>query len=625
MVATISGAVSGLDTATLINSLVSIQQNQQTLLQQQQATVQQRSDAYAALTTSLTALATQAATLANTSAWTGATATSTSTNVIATATGVKAASLTFNVTAVAAAHTLISSDSLTSTGAQAASGALTLTRSDGTTASIDVGSGSLADVVDGINTSGTGLTAAAVQTGAGAYRLQVSASGTGAASSFTLDGVDGFGSMDVLTSGADATLHLGGDSSAAYDVTSATNTFSSLVPGLSFSVGKLEDNVTVSSAVDGTAIATQVNTLVTTANSILASITSKSAWNAATKTGGPLSGDNATRALQQKILSAVGTASAPGVQLTRDGTLTFDQTKFVAAFKADPAKVAKAFGVSSSFTAATGVNSTTVAVSSALKSASAGSYDVQVDTLPERESWKIDPAGADLSGKTFELSRESSTVSYTVAAGETLAQTAAAFNSVAAGSHFGVTAKVVGSALQFTADQTGSAQAFTATLGGVAGTQVSVGTDITGTIDGQDATGIGSSLSLPTGTGGAVGLSLNISTTAADLAATGGAIGQINYTPGLAQQLVALVNDATDSQTGALTTAKTGATAEIKRFQQDIDNWDTRLTAYRATLTTQFTAMETAMAALKTQLSAISSLLTSSSTTSSSSSSLSTG
>jgi flagellar hook-associated protein 2 len=622
-VATISGAVSGLDTASLINGLVSVQQNQQTLLQRQQAQVQKRSDAYAALTTSLNTLSTAAADLANTSAWTGATATSSSTGVTATATGMKSASLTFDVTAAAAPHTLISSDSLTSTSALAASGPLTLTRSDGTTASIDVGSGSLTDVVSSINNAGVGLAAAAVQTGPGTYRLQVAATATGQASSFTLDGLDGFTSLDTLTQGADATLHLGGTSAAGYDVTSSTNTFASLLPGLSFTVTKPETGVTVASTVDGSSVAAKITALVGTANSIMSSITANTAYNAADKTSGPLTGDSAVRSLQQNILSIVSNIGAPGVHVTRDGQLTFDQQAFLDAFKADPAKVASAFGGTASFAAAPGVTGSSVAVSSALTSARAGSYAVQVSTAPDRESWRLD-ASNDLSNSTIQLTRGGSTVSYQVPFGQSLADTASSFNDVASAAHFGVTAQVVGATLQFTADTLGTASAFTASLDGVDGTQLSTGTDIQGSIDGQAAVGVGSVLSLPTGTGGAVGLSLNITTTTIDLSASGGAIGSLTYSPGLAKRLVTLVNDATNSQTGSLTTAKSGAQDEIKRYQDQIDAWDTRLAAYRASLTTQFTAMETALSSLKTQSSALTNLLANSSS-SGSSGTLSTG
>jgi flagellar hook-associated protein 2 len=620
-VATISGAVSGLDTATLINSLVSVQANQQTLLSQQQAKVQKTADAFSSLVTALGTLSTQATDLAHTTAWKGTTASSSSTGVSVTATGSKAGSLTFNVKAVAAAHTLVSSEAVTGLTTTVAAGALTLTRADGTTASISIGSGSLTDVVAGINGADVGLVAAPVQTAANTYRLQVASTSTGAGSSFTLTGLTGFTGTDVLTQGADATLHLGATTSG-YDVTSTTNTFDSLVPGMSFTVTKPEDNVTVSAKVDGSTIADKVNTLVNTANSILNSITTNTAYNATTKAAGPLTGESSVRSLQQNILSAVGLADAPGVDLTRDGHLSFTRDTFLTAFTADPAKVAAAFGVNASFTKdETTSAATTATLSNALKSARAGSYPIQVDTAPAREQWKLDPAGATIAGHVVTLTRDTTTLSYTATGTDTLATAAASLNALAAAKGFGVTATASATGLVFTAASTGTSSAFTAALDGAAGTQVAAGANVSGQIDGQDAVGVGSVLSLPTGTGGAVGLSVEISTTAGDLVSSGGAIGTLNYTPGLAQRLVTLVNDATNTSTGTLAAAKDGTNAEIKRYQKSIDAWNTRLAAYRTTLTAQFTAMETALASLKKQTAAISSLLSNSSSSSSSGSS----
>jgi flagellar hook-associated protein 2 len=620
MVTTISGAVSGLDTASIINSLVSVQTNQQTLLKSQQSAVQQRSDAYTSLVTALKSLSTQAGDLAKTSGWSGSTATSSASSVTAKTTGTTSSSITFDVIAAAAAHSRISADAVTSTGSVVASGPLTLTRSDGTTTEIAVGTGSLSDVVSAINSSKSGLVAAAVQTSPGAYRLQVASTSTGAASEFTLDGLTGFASMETLNQGTDAQIHIGGTSPAAYDATSASNTFTGLVPGLSFTVSKPESAVTVSATIDGSGIADKINNLVTSANSILSGIASNTSYDVKTKSGGPFVGESSVRSLQQNLLSVVSGAGAPGVQLTRDGRLSFDRQKFLDAFTADPAAVAKTFGVNGSFSAAGGVTSTAATVSSALPTTRAGSYALNVTSVASRAGWTLD-AGGDIGAQTVELTRGSATISYTPDAGTSLADAATAFNARAAAAHFGVTASVTDTGLAFTADATGSSGNFTATLAGVEGTQDSVGADIAGTIDGQPANGLGNVLSLATGTGGAVGLSVAVDTTDSDISDSGGAVGTIRYSPGVAQRLVSLINDATASSTGTLSTAQTGATADIKRYQAAIDTWDTRLTTYRASLTTQFTAMETALAKIKTSTSALSSMINSSSSSSSSSTS----
>jgi flagellar hook-associated protein 2 len=610
----ISGAASGIDTASIINSLVSVQQNQQRLLQTQQSTQQQASSALGSLITTLNTLGTQAGKLATTANWHGSSAATTSSNVTATATGSAAQSLTFDVTSVAAAHSLVSAGTVSSLGSQvAAPGSITVTHPDGSTASVDVGSGTLSDVVAGINASSTGLRAAAVQTGTGQYRLQVTSAATGAASSFSLAGLTGFSGTNVLAQGTDAQITIGTDVNTQYTATSSSNTFDKVLPGLSFTVSKLESGVTVSSKVDGSSVATDIQALVTTANSLLSSISTNTAWNATKKSGGPLVGDAAVRSLQQRVLTLVSGAGAPGVSVTRDGTLSFDSAAFTTAFAKDPAAVAATFGATGAFSAANGVTGS-VRYSSATSTTRAGTYAVGVTQAAAREQWDVDATNG-LAGTTISLTRGATTSSYIVGATDTMDDIAAALNSNAASSGLGLSASVGGSGLLLTAGSVGAAAAFSVSVDSLAQSRLTAGADVVGTIDGQTGTGTGSLLSLATGTGGAAGLVLDTSVTDADVTASGGAVGSFTYQPGLAQRLTQLVRLETTSGTGILATAKTGRDARVSDLQKQIDAWDTRLSAYRATLQTQFTAMETAIAALKSQTSALTQLTTSSTST----------
>jgi flagellar hook-associated protein 2 len=612
---TISGAVSGLDTASLINQLVQLQQNQQTMLTTQQSKVQKTSDAYGSLITKLAGLATLSGDLQETSAWKGTTATSSNTTVTATTTSNISSSITFDVVEVARAHSLITTDTYGSLNTVVASGSLTLHNvSTGADTNITVGTGSLSDVVSAINVSDTGYTAAAVQTGTGTYRLQVTSATTGQATEFTLGGTDTFPATSILTQGTDAQVHVG-TGPGAYDATSTTNTFSSLVAGISFTVSKAGENgVTVSSGVDGSAVATTVQQLVDAANAVLAYVNEQTAYNTTTKAAGALLGESSVRALQQNILSAVSTAGAAGVHLTRNGTLTFDRTEFTAAYQADPAAVAAAFGAKGTFDPAAAATSTAVTFAGSTNTTRAGSYAITVTTAAARETWSVTPPGGVMDGHTIELARGTTSVSYTGLVGGSLADTVAAINAQSAEAGLGISASESAGVITFTAGGFGAAGAFTAQLDAVDGTRETVGTDVVGTIDGQTADGLGNVLSLSTGTSGAIGLSVQVSTTSADITATGGAIGTFTYAPGLAQRLTTMVNDATNSTTGALTTAQQGRQAAIKDLQDQIDSWNTRLATYRETLTRQFTAMETALARLKSSMSSISSLVNASST-----------
>jgi flagellar hook-associated protein 2 len=252
-----------------------------------------------------------------------------------------------------------------------------------------------------------------------------------------------------------------------------------------------------------------------------------------------------------------------------------------------------------------------VRYSSSTSATKAGTYGVHVDSLATREQWDL--AGPYDPGQVITLTRGDATVSYTVKDTDGTAEVVAGLNAVSAKAGFGVTASDDGSGgMLLTADELGSAPAFVPDVDGLEGDQANAGTDAVGTIDGQTATGIGSILSLPTGTSGAVGLAIDTSgLTDDDLGISGGDVGSVTYTPGLAQSLSTLVSQLTDPSTGSLTTAQQTYQNQIKSLQDSIDEWTTRLNDYRASLLTQFTAMETALATLKSQTAAISGLSTS--------------
>ena len=524
------------------------------------------------------------------------------------------------MTSLAAAHTLISGGSVASTGAVVAGSSISVLDGSGATkGTIDVGNGTLGEVVAGINSSNLGLRAAAVQTAPGSYKLQVTSATAGAASAFSLDGVTGFDSMNTLTQGADATLTIGTNPDTQYTVTSSSNTFNNLVPGLSFSVSKVESNVTVGATIDGTAVATQISALVDATNTALDTLTKDTAYDFTTNTGAALYGESSIRGLQQSILSAVGGAAAPGIQLTRDGHLAFDKDAFQTAFLKNPTATASAYGATSSFTPNTGV----LGKASLLASTTGtrpGTYNVAVSVASAKETWQTDPTGS-LEGQTFVVTQGSQTATYTIGAGESLSDAAASINKVTAAAGVQTTASVDNGAIVFTANSAGSGNAFNVTLNGAAGTQLQAGRDVVGTIDGQAATGIGDILTLTSKTSNANGLSIVTDFSDADIASSGGAVGSVTYQPGLAQKLSTLLSDATDSSDGVLTRAQQSRLDDVKDLQAQIDDWDLRLAARRETLTKQFTAMETAISSLKNASSSLGSLLGSSSSTTSSSSS----
>jgi flagellar hook-associated protein 2 len=597
----------------MINQLMSVEATQQNALKTRQSTAQKAADAYSSIITSLKDLSAKAKAVANTAAWQGSTATSSSDTVKATASGTASGSLTFGVDKLAAAHALVSADAVASTSTVvAAGGTLSIKDKDGVeTAAVDVGSGSLAEVVAAINGSDAGLRASAVQTSPGNYRLQVTSKTSGAGGEFSITGLTGFSGVDVLSQGADAQITVGSNPATQYTVTSSSNTFSGVVPGLSFSVSKEgEQNVTVEARVDGSKIAENIKGLVDAANGVLSNLTKQTAYDSGTKTGGALLGEGSIKQLQQQILGTVGAAGAPGVSLTRDGKLSFDATKFEKAFEADPARTATQFGISSTFTAAPGVGGSAT-VTRAASTTQAGAYAVQVAVAAAREQWKMDPPGGDISGQTVVVMQGSKVVSYTAGAGESIADAVAAMNTKMASSGLSVSAAVVGASVMFDAASHGTSSAFNVTMNGAAATKTVAGRDAAGTIDDQPATGSGALLSLPGNAGSrAAGIAVDVSGISdADVAAAaGGDAGTITYKPGLAQSLAGLLDRVTDASDGSLSRAKASRLAAVKDLQSSIDSWDLRLEARRLSLSKQFTAMETAIATLQKQTSALAGL-----------------
>jgi flagellar hook-associated protein 2 len=347
----VSGLVSGLDTSTIISQLMQLEAQPQTALKTTLTNTQTAVTSYQSLNTKFQALLTAAQKIGSSDTWGARSATSSDSSVAASATpGALGGSLTFTVNQLATAHSLLtasSTSSLTDTSTFTLSGgAFQLVAGDGTTTTITPADGSMTSVVNAVNAANAGVRAAAVQVAPGQYKLQLSSATTGDSSAFTVSGLAGLGGTTVVQPGQNASIHVG-SATSGFDVSSATNTFAGVQPGLTFTVSKADVTSTVSVANDEDSIATSVSALVDAANAVLAEITKQTAAGTAnadgTRTGqGPLSTDTSIKSLTSKVIEAVtgaigGQSAAKfGIQSTRDGTLTFDKSVFATAYNADP-------------------------------------------------------------------------------------------------------------------------------------------------------------------------------------------------------------------------------------------------------------------------------------------------
>lgn len=357
--ASISGLASGLDTATIIDQLMSLEAIPQARLQNRVSSEQLVVNALQTLNSKLASLATRATDLAKPATWTAVTATSSNGQVTVNAgTGAAPGSFSLRVDQTALSHRVEHGSAVALDAAGTVPTTVRLDRLDGT-APLDLTTdGTLQGLVDAVNdpANATGLRATAVRVGDGQYRLMVESTATGAASDFTLtdaaDGSDLLGGSTVRA-GRDAQVTLG----QSIVATSATNTFTDLVPGVSVSLAADATGTSeITLARKPETLASSVQSLVDAVNTVLADIDSLTAYNPTTKAAGLLSGDAGVRTLRSQIVGTVfpadGTTLADlGIQTDRSGKLVFDKAAFTAAYTADPSSVQDRLAGTGSFVA----------------------------------------------------------------------------------------------------------------------------------------------------------------------------------------------------------------------------------------------------------------------------------
>lgn len=341
----VDGLISGMDTTSLIAKLLQAEAAPQTQLKSRMRNTELAASAYRTVNTTFAAVRAAAEAALKPDSWNLTKATSASTNVtVAASGGALPGSLTFSVEKLAAAHAVVNRNTGTWTSATAEYGATSIEVFDklgvskGPALALAAGA-TIADAAAAINASSFGLSAAVVEISPTEFALQISSTTTGANSEFTLTGSGTFG---VTTAAQSAELKIG-TGPGAYSVTSATNSFGSVMPGATITAVKAEPGVTttVTVAADPDAVAAKVQSLVDAVNSALNTV--KTYTNNSKGSTAALKGDYSVSQLSGQLLDAVsfavgtdGSPSKVGFELTRDGKMTFDRAKFVDALKADP-------------------------------------------------------------------------------------------------------------------------------------------------------------------------------------------------------------------------------------------------------------------------------------------------
>ena len=340
--ASISGLASGLDTATIIDQLMSLEAASQNRLKTRVSTEQRAVTSMQTLNSLVAGLASKAADLLKPATWTPLTVASSNDGVSVTTTAAAPGAFSVRVDRTALSHRLEHASATGLTTAGAVPTTVRLDRLDGSPPLDLTTDGTLEGLVTALNdpANETGVRATAVRVGTGSYRLMVESSTTGAATDFTLtDASDGSALLGgaAVRAGRDAQVTLG-DSIVA---TSATNTFTDLLPGATVTLAAgAAGTADISMTRNDTAVQTVVKGFVDAVNGVLTELDSLTRTNPAAGTRGMLAGDTGLRSLRGQLLQAVfpgdGTSLADlGIQTDRSGKLVLDEAALSEAYLAD--------------------------------------------------------------------------------------------------------------------------------------------------------------------------------------------------------------------------------------------------------------------------------------------------
>lgn len=631
----IDGLVSGLNTTAIISAIMAQAALPQTNLKNQLAAEQAKLAAYQTINTKMVTLETASDALTSPTTWQAMVTQSSNASVSANAVaGAQTGAFTFDVTQLAVAQSSVFANAVSSTSANVVTAGTPVTISAGSAGpvTINTGDGSLGAVIAGINQSNTGVQAAAVQVSPGQYRLQLTSSATGAASAFTVSGLDSgpLGAMTNTATAQDAQVTVGAGTPGAYTISSSSNTFNQALPGVTFTVSQLATGVTLTTTPDSNGLSDQVQAMVDAANAVLTEIGNDTAYNTQTHAASVLTGDFTARQLQNNILNSVssalgdGTSAASiGISVSKDGQVTFDANAFKAAFAANPSAVQSAFLSSGTFAPAQTGLTGTISLQKGSDATQAGSYAVTVTQAATRASATIDTTTF-AAGDTITLGSNGTTATYTVQTGDTEQTIIDALNAMASTKQLSVTATLgSGNNINLASSGYGSEYTFTAaTTGGLVASPVTAGLDVAGTINGVQAQGIGQFLFTNSGTPGVDALSLQVTLTPSDVAAlgAGGNAGTFTYATGAGQRLAGVAYAAVSATTGMLTGEINGSNSMIDSLNTQIANWQVVLDSKQAALQMTWANLESQLSNLQSQSSQLTSAIASLPTSSSSSS-----
>ena len=392
-----AGIGSGLNVQSIVSQLVAVESQPVQLLQAKGASLQTKLSVFGQIKSELSALQDASSALTDPSTWSSTSFTSSTPTAVTGTTTSAAAVGSFSVDVlnlvttqsatvkVAAGYTApedftlnIQLGTRTSTGTPPTD---VFTPGSATAIPITVNAGDdLTKIAASINAKSAGVVATVITTASG-QQLALRGSTAGANAGFQLSATDSngnsFGEGLVQTAAAGGfekagtwtTTQYAADAKARIDgieVTSPTNTITGVVAGVTLNLlAPTTSTASVSVDIDKAAIKSKIQAFQDAYNKVYADLKTQTAYDAASKTGGPLLGDNTATGMMSMLRSLVG-ASGPastsslhrlsdlGLEIQSDGSLKTNTTKLDAAMQT-PSDVKAFFSTSTGTSSGDGI------------------------------------------------------------------------------------------------------------------------------------------------------------------------------------------------------------------------------------------------------------------------------
>ena len=647
---TIDGLISGLDTESIVQGLLEIQQAQLDRLAVRKQEVVGKQSAFQALEAHLITFRGAAGRLSRVqnNVFESKTISVSNENALLATARSSAASGVYQITveSLAQAHQ-VATQGFAEADAAVTHGTLILQRGDRppTTITIDESNDTLQGLADTINLADAGISASLVQDasqGTPLTRLLLTSNETGTANAISvtnnLASDNGTAVQPVfdfnspVQEATDSAVRLGSGAGALL-VQNDTNRVDNLISGVTLDLlqADVNDRITIRVTQDTESAVEAVQTFVETYNTLVDYIDAQTRFEPESGAAGPLLGNRSILQIESQLQTALQNVipganpranrlSALGISVTDAGKLTLNTSELQQVLNGEVDGVAtrdlrRLFALDG---ASTNSNLTFVLGSSRTKE-STTPYEIDITQAAERATIRgtnsVAPSTViDETNNQLSLTIDGANIDVTLSSGTyTVSELADELESVI-NAHPDMLGRSVSvgthnsTFLEITSDSFGSSSQVTIQSGtafvplGFGGTENDVGVDVEGhfIVDGviEQAKGRGRVLSGLPDNDATADLQVRVSLAPAQVVA--GVEGELTITRGFGARLDQLIGDLLDSETGRVQTVDDGFTEQIDGIQASIDRQTAVFEDQQQDLIAQFVALERAIGELQT-------------------------